>query len=212
MTGVTIRVESLSKRFGLHEIFTDLTLTFDAGGVYCLRAPSGAGKTSLLRILMGLDRPDGGRVRGITPGQVSVMFQEDRLSDALTPVENVALLHPERRVSRRMLRDDLATILPVRSLSQPVVELSGGMRRRVALACAMLYPSSVVLLDEPFTGLDTETKRVVVDYVLARRRGRTLVAATHGDDDAAMLGAETLALPAHPSNRSEVDAPDGHSI
>ncbi|GAA2846316.1 ATP-binding cassette domain-containing protein [Leucobacter komagatae] len=188
-------VERLSKRFGMHEVFDELSLEFAGGCSYCLRAPSGGGKTTLLRILMGLERPDSGRVIGVRRGAISVMFQEDRLSDALTPVENVALLHPDRRVSRRMIEAELAEILPLRALSQSVVELSGGMRRRVALACAMLFPSSLVLLDEPFTGLDTATKREVIDFVRARLRGRTLIVATHGADDAEMLGARTVTLP-----------------
>lgn len=194
MNGAHVSVERLSKRFGMHEVFDELSLEFAGGGSYCLRAPSGGGKTTLLRILMGLERPDAGRVTGVPPGAISVMFQEDRLSDALTPVENVALLHPDRRVSRRMIEAELAEILPLRALGQPVVELSGGMRRRVALACALLFPSSLVLLDEPFTGLDAATKREVIDFVRARLRGRTLIAATHGADDAQMLGAHTVTL------------------
>ena len=191
---VEVRIEGLTKRYGMHEVLDGLSLTFEAGGVYCLRAPSGAGKTSLLRMIMGLERPSSGSVTGVRQGEMSVMFQEDRLSDPLSPVENVALVHPDRRVSRRSIRTELAAILPERSLTQPVAELSGGMRRRVALACAMLTPSALVLLDEPFTGLDGATKREVVDFVLAKRGGRTLIAATHGDDDAGLLSARTVAL------------------
>ncbi|GAA1325848.1 ATP-binding cassette domain-containing protein [Leucobacter albus] len=203
----TVRLEGVSKRFGLHSVLEGLTLTFDAGEVYCLRAPSGAGKTSLLRMLMGLEHPDAGAVTGAAPGSVSVMFQEDRLSEALTAVENVALVHPDRRVSRRSIRHELATILPERSLDQPVAELSGGMRRRVALVCAMLYPSSLVLLDEPFTGLDAATKREAVGFVHAHRAGRTLIVATHGEEDAALLGARTVRLPV--PGGSEVNPQDG---
>ena len=193
-SGAEVSIDGLSKRFGLHEVFHELTLRIAAGERVCLRAPSGGGKTTLLRILMGLEHPDAGRVTGARPGSISVMFQEDRLSDPLTPVENVALLHPGRRVSRRGIAAELAQILPARSLHQPVVELSGGMRRRVALACALLFPSDLVLLDEPFTGLDAATKREVIDFLLARLGGRTLVAATHGDEDAELLGARTVQL------------------
>lgn len=194
MSGCEVRIEAVSKRFGMHQVLDEVSATFAQGGLYCLRAPSGAGKTTLLRILMGLERADSGKIVGPRPDRLSVMFQEDRLSDALTPVENVALVHPDRRVSRAWIAERLAEILPERSLHQPVVELSGGMRRRVALACAILVPSELVLLDEPFTGLDGDTKRTVIKYLLTHLDGRTLIAATHGEDDAALLGANTVRI------------------
>ncbi len=121
------------------------------------------------------------------------MFQEDRLCEALTPVENVVLVLP-RSASRREVRDLLSQILPADCLNQPAMELSGGMRRRVSLARAVAYPSTLVVLDEPFTGLDAQTRRQAIDFLLANRRGRTLLVATHGEQDAELLGARRLNL------------------
>lgn len=189
-----IRVDGLSKRFGLHQVLDNVSFRLDAGGRYCLMGPSGVGKTSLLRLMMGLEQADSGRILGVDPRALSVMFQEDRLSGTLNPVENVALVHPDRHVSKPWIREELSELLPERSLAQPVRELSGGMRRRVSLACAVLTPSTLILLDEPFTGLDWDTKHTVVGYLRSRTAGRTVLAATHGRDDAGLLDAHTLTL------------------
>ena len=156
-------------------------------------APSGSGKTTLFRVLLGLEHADSGEIRGISPGRISMMFQEDRLCDTLTPVENVALVLPPdtRRADVAAL---LAEILPTDCLGQPAMELSGGMRRRVSLARAVAFPSDLIVLDEPFTGLDQATKEKVIAFVLRHRAGRTLLVATHGEDDARLLGAERVNL------------------
>ena len=122
-----------------------------------------------------------------------MMFQEDRLCEALSAVENVALVMPGR-ASRRKVRELLSQILPADCLDQPVMELSGGMRRRVSLARAVAYPSTLLVLDEPFTGLDVQTRRQVIDFLRANRRDRTLLVATHGEQDAELLGARRLDL------------------
>lgn len=193
--GATVSIAGVSKAFGLHQVLDEVSIRLAGGGVYCLMGPSGAGKTTLLRIVIGLDRPDRGTITGVRPGEVSAMFQEDRLCETLTPVENVVLAHPDR-ISRSGVRADLARILPERSLDQPAVELSGGMRRRVSLARAMAYPGRVIVLDEPFTGLDGATKREVVDYIARRRQGRTLLATTHNEEDVGLLAAVKLTLSA----------------
>ncbi|WP_448060607.1 ATP-binding cassette domain-containing protein [Cellulomonas hominis] len=195
MSAVPVIVEGISKSFGLHQVLDDVTLRLDDGEPYCLMGRSGAGKTTLLRILCRLEHPDRGRLVGLPPGAVSMLFQDDRLCEVLTPVENVALVHPDRRTSRAAIRRSLEEILPARSLDQPVVELSGGMRRRVSLACALAYPGRLIALDEPFTGLDGDTKRTVIRYLERHRRGRTLLATTHSDEDASLLGATRITLP-----------------
>ena len=181
------------KAYGANEVLRRVTFTLPGGDVRCLMAPSGSGKTTLFRVLLGLEHPDSGEIRGISPGRISMMFQEDRLCETLTPVENVALVLPAetRRADVAAL---LAEILPTDCLGQPAMELSGGMRRRVSLARAVAFPSDLIVLDEPFTGLDQATKEKVIAFVLRHRAGRTLLVATHGEDDARLLGAERLNL------------------
>ena len=188
-----VEFRHVCKAYGANEVLRRMTFTLPGGGVRCLMAPSGSGKTTLLRVLLGLEHPDSGEIRGISPGRISMMFQEDRLCETLTPVENVALVLPAetRRADVAAL---LAEILPTDCLGQPAMELSGGMRRRVSLARAVAFPSDLIVLDEPFTGLDQATKEKVIAFVLRHRAGRTLLVATHGEDDARLLGAERLNL------------------
>ena len=96
--------------------------------------------------------------------------------------------------NRNEIRNNLLSILPDDSLDMPVSSLSGGMKRRVALARALSYPGKLIILDEPFTGLDKDTKLNVIDYILKMRNNRTLLIATHGTDDANLLGAEIIKL------------------
>lgn len=181
------------KAYGANEVLRRVTFTLPGGGVCCLMAPSGSGKTTLFRVLLGLEHADSGEIRGISSGRISMMFQEDRLCETLTPVENVALVLPAetRRADVAAL---LAEILPTDCLGQLAMELSGGMRRRVSLARAVAFPSDLIVLDEPFAGLDQATKEKAIAFVLRHRAGRTLLVATHGEDDARLLGAERVNL------------------
>ena len=188
-----VEFRHVCKAYGANEVLRRATFTLPGGGVRCLMAPSGSGKTTLFRVLLGLEHADSGEIRGISPGRISMMFQEDRLCETLTPVENVALvLQAETR--RADVAALLAEILPTDCLGQPAMELSGGMRRRVSLARAVAFPSDLIVLDEPFTGLDQATKEKVIAFVLRHRAGRTLLVATHGKDDARLLGADRINL------------------
>lgn len=98
------------------------------------------------------------------------------------------------KTNRAEVRNNLLSILPDDSLDLPVSSLSGGMKRRVALARALSYPGKLIILDEPFTGLDKDTKLNVINYILKMRNNRTLLIATHGTDDADLLGAKIIKL------------------
>ena len=114
---------------------------------------NGCGKTTLLRILMGLEHADSGSISGINNKSISCMFQEDRLIPDLSAIDNVRIVLRGKN-NRDEIRNNLLSILPDDSLDMPVSSLSGGMKRRVALARALSYPGKLIILDEPFTGLD----------------------------------------------------------
>ena len=181
-----IKISGLCKSFGKHEVLKNLNLTLEDNGVYCLMGPSGMGKTTLLRIIMQLDKSDAGSIEGADLKDISVMFQEDRLCDVLTPVENVALVC-EKNVSRKKIYDNLCKILPKECLTQPVSELSGGMKRRVCLVRAMMKKSDTVILDEPFSGMDEETKILAAEYIKKHRDGRICIVVTHEKSDSGLL-------------------------
>lgn len=211
MRAWTIRIEGLSKSYGSQPVLQDLRMELAGGGIYCLMASSGAGKTTLLRLLTGLEEPDGGSVRYICPGTAggrvdcsagnspagwsrtpsqmtfACVFQEDRLCPGLGIERNIRLARPT--VTGEALREEIQKLLPAEALSKPVSEFSGGMGRRAALLRAMLAPGEVILMDEPFTGLDEESRQTACRYVLERRAGRTLLFTTHHEEEGRMMGA-----------------------
>lgn len=190
---MSIVLKGIKKSFGKKKVLQDINLTLEDNGIYCLMGPSGMGKTTLMRILLNREKADSGTVTGIHAGEISAMFQEDRLCPSLSAVQNVALVC-DGKVDEKALLQELEQILPANCLQQPVAQLSGGMKRRVALARAMHYPCRMIVLDEPFTGLDQNTRLEVIQYLLKMRKDRILLVATHGVNDASLLGAKVIRL------------------
>ena len=174
-----IELQKLCHSFGNKTIFRDLNLCLQDGGLYGLTAPSGRGKTTLLRILMGLLTPDSGTVtQGV---RFSAVFQTDRLLPGKSAVDQLLFVRGGRR-DRDACFAFFEGLLPSESRLQPVSELSGGMQRRVAIARALWADSDCLLMDEPFTGLDEDTLHQTADFILSNRRGRTLLLSTHQKD------------------------------
>ena len=162
-----------------------------AGAVTCLMAPSGWGKTTLLRILMGLTEADSGTVTGLAGRRLSAVFQEDRLCPWLSPADNLRLTAPG--LTAVGAREALGSMGLEQWTDAPLSHLSGGMRRRVAILRALTAPYDVLLLDEPYRGLDGGTKALAIAETLRRREGRTVLAVTHDPEEAKALGAaETI--------------------
>ena len=162
-----------------------------AGGILCLDAPSGTGKTTLLRSIAGLQASIGGNLTAPTR-PMPAMFQETRLIEDLTPIENVMLF--ARELTAFDAETFLNELLPTEALAIPVRELSGGQRRRVELVRAFAAPGSVVLLDEPFTGLDEAAHQQALAFINRHRFDRSIVLASHDAQDAVALKASSLAL------------------
>lgn len=163
----------ISKSFGEKKVLEHLSAVYEPGRTYCLTWPSGSGKTTLLRILCGLEQPDSGRVEGT--GRFGVVFQEDRLCEDYDAVQNVALVTGDSERAR----EALLQLLEDGDLEKPCGSLSGGMRRRVSLVRAMESESDVLLLDEPFTGMDAAARERAEEYIRRRQGGRTLILAFH---------------------------------
>ncbi len=210
-------IRSLSKAYGEMSVWQDLNLTLDSGCVYCLMGASGIGKTTLFRILLGLEQPDHGSFSlEPSPGYgLTAVFQENRLCESFTPIDNVRLA-AGKILSRRQIAEELCRLLPSESLTRPVSTLSGGMKRRVAIARSLLAPSCGILMDEPFTGLDDATRQQVIDYVKEKTAGRLLIVATHQEEDVDSLGGVLLrpfdgSSPSGNSGRPSLSAPSGSS-
>ena len=187
-----LEISHLTKRFGEKTLFDDLNLTLTAPAV--LWAPSGWGKTTLLRILMGLEMPTSGAVQGV--GKASAVFQEDRLCPQLTAVENVALVlpGPTDQYKKQIMADFQQIGLDGAALSLPARKLSGGQKRRAALLRALWAESDTLLLDEPFTGMDPETMKKAAALLKARCQDRNVLLATHDREAIEALGWEVIEL------------------
>ena len=187
-----LEISHLTKRFGEKTLFEDLDLTLTAPAV--LWAPSGWGKTTLLRILMGLETPTSGAVQGV--GKVSAVGQEDRLCPQLTAVENVALVlpGPMSQYKTQIELDFQQLGLDGAALSLPARKLSGGQKRRAALLRALWAESDTLLLDEPFTGMDPETMKKAAALLKARCQDRNVLLATHDREAIEALGWQVVEL------------------
>ena len=180
-----IKIDRLSKAYGEKQVLKDFCAEFPARQTTVLMGPSGCGKTTLLRILAGLERPDSGTISGL-PEQKSMIFQEDRLCENVSALSNLRLCAPSlsRKEGERLLSDlGLAD-----SLRQPVREFSGGMKRRVAILRALCAEYELLLADEPFKGLDEETRLRTMEYFKAQTQGKTVLLVTHEEEEAAFFG------------------------
>jgi len=186
-----VRVDRLCKAYDGKPVLRNISLTLTPG-VTCVMAPSGGGKTTLLRLLMGLERPDAGSVAAPAGARWAAVFQEDRLLPWLDAAGNLRFAlsgwDPARAAS---LLSELNISL---ADPKPVGEYSGGMRRRLALARALLAPSDLLALDEPFTGLDAENRGLARECLLRETAGKPVVLATHDPGDAEALGARVISL------------------
>ena len=184
-----LKVEHLAKRFGEKQLFEDLS--FACRGGLILRAPSGWGKTTLMRILMGLETADAGSVTGV--GRVCPLFQENRLIPHLDAVQNVQIVCGD--LAAQKITAELAAVgLGAKECCLPAARLSGGQKRRVALIRALLAPGDLVLLDEPFTGLDEASAALAAKDIHKHCAGRTALAAVHDPLGIQLLGWPVLNL------------------
>ena len=169
------------------ELFRDFSLRVEPGERVILTGASGRGKTTLLRLMAGLEVPQEGAVQGIPAGGISMVFQENRLFPGLTVLENLTMAVPGAG------RGELLGMLEAVGLGGEAErlpgELSGGMARRVAIVRAAALGSSLALLDEPFAGLDGENRRRAAQLLTERLGGAALVAAVHHREEGARLGA-----------------------
>ncbi len=188
-----IELEHVFFSYGEKAVLRDVSFVVEDGETVALEGPSGVGKTTVLRLIAGLLTPARGGVRG-GEGGAAVVFQEDRLIPHLTAEENLRLVNDA--LTHGQAEALLAAVGLEGEAKRLPGELSGGMRRRVAIARAAASGRAPVLLDEPFQGLDGETKRRVTDFVRSFTRSRTTVLVTHDASDADALGARIIRLDA----------------
>ena len=181
-----MKLEIVRKAFDGKTVLSDLSLDFPEGRTTLLMAPSGWGKTTLLRIASGLDRDFEGKVE--TGGKNVVLFQEDRLVEGISALSNLLALGKGKEECLASL-----SILGLEGQERKKVsELSGGMKRRVAIARVLLMDGDRFFLDEPFTGLDGETKEAVASVLKKKLKGKTVVVVSHSEEDGPLMDSDDI--------------------
>lgn len=188
-----ITLNEVSKRYGEQAVLRGVSAVFTQGETVCIMGVSGAGKTTLCRLIMGLESPDSGQVLGAENMRFACAFQEDRLCPQLTAPANVRFACGQ--IDNARLQAAFAAVgLTAEDCEKPVQELSGGQSRRVALVRAMLANADAVLLDEPFKGLDAAARAQAAQFIKAQQNNRLLLCVTHDAEDATALSARIFTL------------------
>ena len=186
-----MEVKNLYKAYHGRPVLQNVSFAAEVG-ITALWAPSGAGKTTLLRLLLGLEKPDSGQMIG-TDVRWSAVFQEDRLLEGLDAEGNLRFaLGPAygAKAAKAMLEE----LGLVDVDAKPVRDWSGGMKRRLALARALLAPSDAIALDEPFTGLDENNRRRAIGAIRRAAETKPVLLVTHDRDDLAAMDARIIHL------------------
>jgi NitT/TauT family transport system ATP-binding protein len=173
-----IELKNVSKSFEDNKVLDSFSAVFDKGG-YLLKGPSGIGKTTCIMLILGLLKPEEGEI--ILPGgtRFAVCFQENRLFGKETVLTNVTAVN--ENVSVTDATSAILELLPSDSLNKKADELSGGMKRRLAVVRAMLHDSDCVILDEPLTGLDDEARSKTIAFIRKHLNGRLLIITSHDE-------------------------------
>lgn len=179
-----MKIIGISKSFGDKRIFDNFSLTIENGKRVAILGESGIGKTTLVKMLSGLMKPDSGKIDNSSDFPFSAVFQEDRLLPFKTLKKNVMLVGATEEKAKQYLT---AVGLGDELDSYPS-ELSGGMKRRAAIARALAFEGyKTLILDEPFNGQDPETKKKLISLIKSETEGKTVILITHSKDDADAL-------------------------
>lgn len=189
---MSITINNLSISYQDKEVIKNFSATIKSNEKIALIGPSGIGKTSIINAMLDLISYEGSINYAFTP-EFAVVFQEDRLCMGLSVYTNIKLTCP------KMARQDINTYIRRIGLEPAanVNTLSGGMKRRVAILRALLAPSNILILDEPFKGLDTDTKEVVMALTKEKASDKTMILITHDSSEAQFFNCRSLDISAY---------------
>lgn len=187
-----IKIQNVSKSYDGNKVLDNISININAGGRLCLMGESGIGKTTLIRIILGLEKADCGKV--VSSGGFSAVFQESTLCPWLSAADNVCLVMKEGGGAYGYVKSVLAQLLDSEAADRPASCLSGGMKRRCEAVRAVLCGFPAVILDEPFAGMDENTKLRTIQFILDNINGRTLIISTHDENDVKALDAAAFVI------------------
>lgn len=176
-----IEVKDVSKAYGEKKVLDGFNLNIEDEHSYIITGGSGVGKTTLLRLVLGLEKPDSGKVGLLGDYKypyinAGVVFQEDRLCEGFSAVTNCAMV--SKKVFKQTVREELLKLLPEDKVDIPVKKLSSAERRMVCIARACCIPSDVLVMDEPFKGLNPSEKEKAISFIRDKQGSGSLVIAS----------------------------------
>ncbi len=191
-----LKIENLTFKYDDKTIIDGLSYTFSDGIVTAITGASGSGKTTLLYLLCGLKNAQNGKIYN-DHKKTATVFQEHRLFPWMTAIENITVTGTDISRAKELLK----LLFPNEEVDGKYPdELSGGMKQRIAIARALAYEPDFLLLDEPFKGLDKETKAIVADVVFSEMKHKTCILITHDEDDLVYCQ-EHLSISGNPISR-----------
>lgn len=200
-----IEFKNVSKSFGALEILKNIDVCFADDKINVIIGANGSGKTTILRLISGLETPDGGEISGV-PERVSYIFQDERLLPFMTARQNIDFVletvYPDK-TERDAVIDKYLALADLKGFENYYPKnLSGGMRQRLSIARAFAYPSELLLMDEPFKALDIKRMGELTAQIadLFAERPRTVVFVTHDINEAVMLADKIFLMSSKPLN------------
>ena len=172
-----LNIKNLSYKYGDSIVIDDLSYEFECGKVTAIIGESGIGKTTLVNLIANL-LPAPAETIITDLSKIGYVFQEPRLFDWMSALDNVSTVSNEETARKILIKMGLGD-----ALSKYPSELSGGMKQRVAIARALAYDPDLIILDEPFKGLDIETRREISKFVFGTLKNKTVIIVTHDTAD-----------------------------
>lgn len=174
--------KDISKSYGNKIVLKNFNIDIREGQTTFVLGKSGSGKTTFSKIVLGLEKIDTGEISGLDGKKISVVFQEDRLMENMTIGSNFKMT-VDSHINRKQIVEKMEKIGLFQPLETKISELSGGMKRRISILRAFLIEFDLIVMDEPFRGLDEETKEKVMNFVIQNIKGKTAIIITHNKDE-----------------------------
>lgn len=177
-----INLSHVCKSYGDKNILNDFNYEFTSESITIISGKSGIGKTTLLNLLLGIEKPDSGIIQQESISRVSAVFQEDRLIENLSAKKNIEVVLDNKNWEE-VIKQAFIELGLKGEESTKALKLSGGMKRRIAIIRAILYPSDLIIMDEPFKGLDEKNRRLAIKFIKNNLNKRILIISSHDSRD-----------------------------
>jgi NitT/TauT family transport system ATP-binding protein len=197
------KIEKLDKSYGNNIIYENFSIVFHENHITCILGPSGCGKTTLLNIIGALNKAEKGKLTGFEGKRIAYIFQEQRLLTWKTVRQNIELVISDltSKIEKKQIVDDLLQLVQLSDCSDLYpYQLSGGMSQRVSIARAFAFKPDIILMDEPFKGLDLKLKNELFAQFknILKTDAKTIIFVTHDPDEAIYFGNDIYVFSKNP--------------